>query len=151
MYGICKIRSSSFLPIGRSCLTEQRTPWSGRLRRVWKKYFKKIKNNCYTSGPATTIRHRGMREENNQNRRKPFRNMGGASIAGRVQKMRIQSVYKKYGGGICRKCINREYHAKLVPEDCQYYYYPYACPSCGEVRNIVVGFRWQVRTRMLFH
>lgn len=64
--------------------------------------------------------------------------------------MRIQSVYKEYGGGICRQCLNQKYHMKLVPEDCRYFPYQYVCPCCGELRNIVVGFRWGVRMRMLF-
>ena len=64
--------------------------------------------------------------------------------------LNFKPIYDRYGNGICRKCINKVYHANLEPEDCHYFIYPHRCPRCGNMRNIVVGFRLRGRAKMLF-
>lgn len=61
----------------------------------------------------------------------------------------MTSLIRKYGGGICRECINREYGAKLTPKDCIYYDYPYTCFCCQQHRNIVKKFRPSGQMKML--
>jgi len=41
----------------------------------------------------------------------------------------------------CRSCLNRKYGLKLQPKDCIYEHYPYVCPKCGEVKNIVKNIK----------
>ncbi len=53
----------------------------------------------------------------------------------------IETVKAAYGGYICRRCINREFGARLKPNDCIYEMYPSRCVCCGETRNIVIGFK----------
>ena len=61
----------------------------------------------------------------------------------------VKRIKRRFGGDICRDCINRTYRARLDPEDCVYGYL-YTCPSCGEVRNIVVGLTPAGRLKLLF-
>lgn len=58
-------------------------------------------------------------------------------------------IEERYGRPICRRCINKAYHVKLIPEDCVYGYV-YSCPVCNENRNIVVGFRKTGKVKMFF-
>lgn len=61
----------------------------------------------------------------------------------------IAPIEKKYGMPICRRCINRKYHARLEQRHCVYGYV-YRCPVCGKNRNIVTGFTLSGHLRMLF-
>ncbi len=58
-------------------------------------------------------------------------------------------IHDRYGDYICRRCINREYRVKLVPEDC-HYGYDYECPCCHVMRHIVTGFTLRGRVKMIF-
>ena len=58
-------------------------------------------------------------------------------------------IHDRYGDYICRRCINREYHVKLVPSDCKYGY-DHVCPCCLMKRHIVTGFNLSGRIKMLF-
>lgn len=61
----------------------------------------------------------------------------------------IARIREDYGDNICRRCINRKYHSKLQPNDCQYGY-TYVCPVCKKMHNIVVGFSLTGRGKLLF-
>ena len=61
----------------------------------------------------------------------------------------IQRIINDYGDNICRRCINKKYHSKLRPEDCQYGY-TYSCPVCKKIHNIVVGFSLKGQGKLLF-
>ena len=64
----------------------------------------------------------------------------------------IDTIRRRYGVHICRRCINEEYHVKLDPENCIYdCHYPRKCPRCGEMQNIVTGFRLSGKAKLLFH
>lgn len=58
-------------------------------------------------------------------------------------------IKRRFGGDICRDCINRTCHVRLDPEDCIYGYL-YTCPCCGEVRNIVANLTLVGRLKLLF-
>lgn len=53
-------------------------------------------------------------------------------------------------GRCCRRCVNKEYHLKLVPQDCVYMEYKYKCEKCGDVQNIVYDIRKASRYKILF-
>ena len=56
----------------------------------------------------------------------------------------------KYGGLLCRRCINEIYGASLKASDCHYPYpFKYRCPRCGEQRNIVGSFRFSGQMKVL--
>ena len=60
-------------------------------------------------------------------------------------------IRSRFGGEICRRCINAAYRAHLTPQDCRYGYpYPSRCFRCGEVHNIVTGLRLSGRLKLLF-
>ena len=54
----------------------------------------------------------------------------------------------RFGDDICRTCINKTYGVRLRQEDCRYGYV-YACPCCGQFKNIVVGFETMGKLKML--
>ena len=58
-------------------------------------------------------------------------------------------IKRRFGGEICRDCINMTYGSRLNPDDCRYGYV-YTCPCCGEIRSIVVGLSPMGRLKMLF-
>ena len=50
----------------------------------------------------------------------------------------MEAIKKRFGGHICRRCLNEVYGLSLQPEDCRYENFcPSVCPRCGEVQNIV--------------
>ena len=62
----------------------------------------------------------------------------------------INRIRKRYNGYICRRCINEVYDLKLVPIDCEYGFpYPYMCPRCEQMRNIVTGFKVKSRIQLM--
>ena len=60
----------------------------------------------------------------------------------------LRRIQERYGSFICRKCINKRYHARLQPNDCIYGYY-YRCPRCKEDHHIVVGMKMSGKLKML--
>ncbi|MBQ1504445.1 MAG: hypothetical protein IIZ49_03545 [Oscillospiraceae bacterium] len=61
------------------------------------------------------------------------------------------AIRSRFGGPICRRCINETYRANLTPADCRYPYpFKNRCPCCGEQRNIVGSFRLSGQMKMLF-
>ena len=59
---------------------------------------------------------------------------------GRMNK--LQTIRREQNVQTCRRCINQLYHVELLPKDCKYGNpYPHPCPVCGEMQNIVTGFR----------
>ena len=57
-------------------------------------------------------------------------------------------IARRYGDNICRRCINRVYHARLKNQDCVYGYY-YNCPRCKQPHHIVIGFTASGKLKML--
>lgn len=51
-------------------------------------------------------------------------------------------------GRSCRRCINKNFGISLKPEDCVYLPYMAVCHSCGELRNIVMQVRPQMRWKL---
>ena len=49
----------------------------------------------------------------------------------------MQSIKERFGGYICRHCINEVYGMQLRPADCLYDLYPRECARCGKMHNIV--------------
>ena len=62
----------------------------------------------------------------------------------------LSPIIKRYGTNICRRCINRRYRARLLPQDCQYALYTFVCPICDKDHHIVVGLRMSGHMKMLF-
>lgn len=62
----------------------------------------------------------------------------------------ISKIISKFGGNICRRCINETFNSTLLSEDCLYEMYPSKCSCCGEMRNIVSGFRSSGKIKLLF-
>lgn len=61
----------------------------------------------------------------------------------------IQSIRKRFGGYICRRCLNEQFDLRLSPEDCSYDQHALSvCPCCGEVQNIVTRVRFTKRLRL---
>ncbi|MBQ8145176.1 MAG: hypothetical protein IJ039_00175 [Clostridia bacterium] len=50
--------------------------------------------------------------------------------------------FKKHFHGHCRSCINKKTGVHFKHKNCEYWDYPEACESCGEVKNIVTGIRF---------
>ncbi len=46
--------------------------------------------------------------------------------------MKYQTLKQQVLGHNCRRCINKEFHLNLVPEDCIYMEYRYECKSCKQ-------------------
>lgn len=62
----------------------------------------------------------------------------------------LRDVNKNLGITVCRRCIGRAYNVKLLPKDCIYDDYPQMCICCRKVHNIVVGFKFSGKIKMLF-
>lgn len=58
-------------------------------------------------------------------------------------------VRKKYGGYLCRRCLNRQYRVRLNPRDVRYRHMR-VCPLCHSTDHLVVGFRLTGKLKMLF-
>lgn len=54
----------------------------------------------------------------------------------------------RYNGNICRSCINSRYRIHLTPKDCKYGH-PGNCARCHNHRNIVIGFTFSGKLKML--
>ena len=63
----------------------------------------------------------------------------------------INRIKADFGRYICRSCINTEYGSHLTTKDCMYGIYPDKCVCCGEMRNIVIGFRLSGSLKMLLN
>ena len=61
----------------------------------------------------------------------------------------MRPIERRFGRPICRRCINKTYHVRLIKADCVYGYL-YNCPVCNEDRNIVVDLRLTGKLKMLF-
>ena len=59
-------------------------------------------------------------------------------------------IHRDLGSNVCRNCINNKYKATLKPENCEYYYYPAECSSCGQKANVVTELRLVGKLKMLF-
>lgn len=62
-------------------------------------------------------------------------------------------------GGICRRCINKEFGLSLTPQDCIYYtqnrngetiYLQRICPRCGQISHMLYSVRWSRRLKIWF-
>lgn len=58
-------------------------------------------------------------------------------------------IHKDLGPNVCRNCINKKYKATLLPENCEYNYYPAECSSCGLKANIVTELHLIGKLKML--
>lgn len=61
----------------------------------------------------------------------------------------MNKIRTKYGGNLCRRCVNEAYHVQLRSHDCWYEYYPHVCPRCGEIHNIVNDLKLSAKLRLL--
>lgn len=61
----------------------------------------------------------------------------------------MNRIRTKYGGNLCRRCINEAYQVQLQTNDCWYEYYPHVCPRCGEIHNIVNDLKLSAKLRLL--
>ena len=59
----------------------------------------------------------------------------------------MKDISNRFGGCICRRCINMNYDAKLTRDDCKYTGRE-ECPSCEEVRHLVSGFTLSGKAKM---
>lgn len=65
--------------------------------------------------------------------------------------LNLSKIYALFGGGICRRCLNRVCHVNLERTDCVYGNpYPMCCPRCGEMHNIVTDLRFTGRIKLMF-
>lgn len=55
----------------------------------------------------------------------------------------------KYGGNICRMCVNHEYRVHLERRDCRYGKTE-SCRLCGSYHHPVKGFTLSGHVKMLF-
>ena len=63
----------------------------------------------------------------------------------------IQEIRRKYGGLICRRCINAAYGVRLMPSDCLYESEtPSYCVCCDGTHHLVSGFRARGKLKVLF-
>jgi hypothetical protein len=69
---------------------------------------------------------------------------------GENNKMKYQFLKQYILGHNCRRCINKEFHLNLVPEDCIYMEYRYECKSCKQIQNIVYDIRKGKRYKVFF-
>ena len=54
----------------------------------------------------------------------------------------IKKIQKRFGGNVCRQCINETYDLHLLHTDCRYDHpYPSLCPNCRQMKNIVTGLQ----------
>jgi len=60
----------------------------------------------------------------------------------------VRKIRARFGGSICRRCINRAYHVNLQPSECRYSY-PQRCPVCGQERNLVLDVSHTGRWKLL--
>ena len=61
----------------------------------------------------------------------------------------FESIQNAYGPVICRRCINDIYRVNLKPADCFYAAERSICPICRENHNIVEGFTWSGKVKMM--
>ena len=62
-----------------------------------------------------------------------------------------RKIKKRFGGSICRQCINKTYRVHLLHTDLKYeLIYPVQCPACGEMKNIPAGFRFGGFMKLLY-
>ena len=62
----------------------------------------------------------------------------------------MKTVIRDFGGSVCRRCINKQYHLDLQPRDCRYQDpYPRLCPNCKEMHHIVGGFSFTGKLKTL--
>ena len=63
----------------------------------------------------------------------------------------MQKKIRKYRPNVCRLCLNQAFgfHPRLHKADCVYLYYMQICPSCGEMKRIVVGLSLLGKLKML--
>lgn len=63
----------------------------------------------------------------------------------------IHKIQTRFGGNICRSCLNETYRANLERADCQYDYpFPTRCACCKEMKNIVTDLRLSGKRKLLF-
>ena len=62
----------------------------------------------------------------------------------------MKKVRSRYGGEICRSCLNKKYGGHLKPRNCRYADTKNYCPRCNEYHHIVVGLRPSGWIRMFF-
>ncbi len=55
----------------------------------------------------------------------------------------VKRIKKRFGGNVCRQCINKTYHIHLRHKNCIYALpFPALCQCCREMKNIVTGLRF---------
>ena len=60
-------------------------------------------------------------------------------------------IRRKFGGLICRRCINAAYGVHLQSADCIYESEtPSYCPNCDGTHHLVSGFRPSGQIKLLF-
>ncbi len=63
----------------------------------------------------------------------------------------IKKIKKRFGGCVCRQCINKTYKLHLIHQNCIYgLMYPAQCPNCMEMKNIVTGLKLSGFFKLLF-
>ena len=62
----------------------------------------------------------------------------------------MKKIRRTYGQPICRACINNNFNLRLRSVECRYRYGSETCPACGEMKHIVIGFRWKGYLKGLF-
>ena len=60
----------------------------------------------------------------------------------------IRKIRTRFGGPICRRCINKEYHYHLTRKDCRYGDV-ILCPCCREEHHAVIGLKISGRLKTL--
>ena len=64
---------------------------------------------------------------------------------------RIREIIGRYGGLVCRRCINDLYGANLTQRDCVYDGpYERQCKCCGKMRHIVWDLKASGKRKLLF-
>ncbi len=68
--------------------------------------------------------------------------MDGGTERKSIQMLTTGKIRKKYGGNVCRSCVNEILNIHLHPYECRYEKGRADCPGCGESgKHIVKGFR----------
>ena len=63
----------------------------------------------------------------------------------------ISQVRRKFGGLVCRRCVNAAFNARLLSSDCLYESGEASyCPGCDGTHHIVSGFRLSGKLKLLF-
>ena len=63
----------------------------------------------------------------------------------------ISTIYQRFHGDICRRCINETYRVNLTPNDCFYGApFPQLCPNCNTMQNLVSALRLTGKIKLLF-